>query len=92
MWKSGISLTAPMVFIPQPGCVFFKTSPQSVWKKKFAQIFPQIFIHIPQALWKIMNYKQLLMFAVISRMLFCMVVLPPFRAISTFLMLYMTVV
>ena len=63
---------------------------QLVWKEIVSYTFPQfIFTHSTAP---VQNYKQELMFAVISRTLFWMVTSPAFRDASTFLIACMTVV
>jgi len=54
---------------------------QAMWKENERKVFNRYSFHIPQILWK--NHRQELIFAVISRMLFCREVSLPFKATST---------
>ena len=64
--------------------------PQADFLTQKEKVFHSFSFHIPQAL--LIDYRQELIFAVISRMWFCREVSPPARAASTFLMEYRMVV
>lgn len=68
----------------------FRAFPQADFLTENQKVFHRFSFHISQGLWK--NYKQELIFAVISRMWFCREVSPPASADSTFLMEYKMVV
>ena len=90
MWKSGFFLRAATLFCPQPYCG--KEELFNRWSVHifFTEVIHRKVFHIPQPLWN--YYKQELMFAVMSRIAFCMVVLPFFSSASTLLMECSTVV
>ena len=84
MWKNRISPRGPMLFYSHRGCGKERTFPQAEKQTDFVLFLHSLCFHIPQPLWK--NQREELIFAVMSRMLFCMVSFPPFKATSTFRM------
>ena len=88
MWITAIFLTAPTFFYPQGHCLQPIGYQQGKLWGKMEKSIHRKFIHNQQHLWIDFEefYRQLLMFAVMSRMLFCRVVSPSFSAISTFRM------
>ena len=85
MWKSGFCLTATGIFYPQAYVDEREVFHTPMWRRFLLGVFHRIFFHIPQALWKKLeaHYRQELMFAVMSRMLFSSVVSPFFSWVST---------
>ena len=93
MWITPFLPRDARIFYPQPNVnngSFFHRGCQA---GKRVQLINSQHFHIPQGLWRKgrCNYRQELMFAVMSRMLFCMLVSPFFSATSTFRMAYNTV-
>ena len=96
MWKTHISLRAATEIFPQP---YVKRSYfiHSLCGQNLMQsVIHSLSFHIPQTLWiKIERknpYRQLLMLAVISRILFCRLVSPDFSIASTLRIACITVV
>lgn len=96
MWKSGKSPRAATENYPQGEGGDFHSFPQALWRKIFQGIIHRLCFNIPQGGVEkegrvfaktgetiMLHYRQELMFAVISRMLFCKLVSPFFRAVST---------
>lgn len=81
------------LFFSTGRCERMTLFPQELCMKFFKEIIHRKLIHIPQTLWIrfYKSYKEALMLAVMSRMLFLMLLSPPFRAISTLRMAYRTV-
>ena len=69
------------MFLSTTQCGKKNTFQQAMWKKEERKDFNNDSFHIPQTLWK--NQRQELIFAVMSRMLFCREVSLPFSATST---------
>ena len=93
MWKTGNCVTGVGIFSPQALCKTAQFFNRGCGRKCCLLFFHSFFLHIPQTLWKKFGVKKEgprnnrhrleLMLAVISRMLFWVVVSPFFRAIST---------
>ena len=81
MWKSGFLLRAATLFCKQPNCeklLLFHKPRQNNFGENSSTVFLSTF---HSHLW--INYRQELMFAVMSRMLFCRLELPLLRDAST---------
>lgn len=84
MWKSGFSLRTAITFFPQEIVKNKVVFPQEKMKRIEEKFSTEIFSTFHKALWK--NYRQELILALISRMWFCKLVSPAFKALSTLLM------
>ncbi len=92
MWKSGFCLTAVRLFYSHPLWNFFTVFHNPCEQRFSEKVFHSKFstFHSPCGIY--FSYKQLLILAVISRILFCSSASPSFKSISTLRMLYSTVV
>ena len=84
MWKSGFSLRTAITFFPQEIVENKVVFPQEKMKKIEEKFSTEIFLTFHKVLWK--NYRQELILALISRIWFCKLVSPAFKALSTLLM------
>ena len=85
MWKSGFCLRAATLFYKQPNCENLRLI-HRLFDKIFLQKLSTVFLStFHKCLWINCDgfYRQELMFAVISRILFCKLELPLFRVAST---------
>ena len=90
MWKSGFFLTAATLFYSQGGVEKEELFHRLFWRSFDSYLSTEKFstFHRPC----VKNYRQELMLAVMSRMLFCRLVSPFFRASSILRMAYRAVV
>ena len=90
MWKTLVFLRDATTFFPQPIVYKKKVFHREGGRREKKDLYTENFSTFHSLCGE--NYRQELMFAVISRMLFCNVVSPCFRAISTLRMAYKAVV
>lgn len=93
MWKSGISPRGAMIFYQQADVERYRVFNRGCGSKEKIKMLHRLSIHNPQRFVEkaAMIYRQELILAVISRMLFCRLVSPSFRPTSTLRMAYSTV-
>ena len=90
MWKTHFFLRAASTFSPQPNVYKKNVFHRKGERRKMNGLFTENFSTFHSLCGE--NYRQELILAVMSRMLFCNVVSPCFKAISTLRMAYKAVV